>query len=105
MTAFKRVRLTLTADLRERHVANLVKCIRMCLDCADVCATTATVITRQTEFDPNAIAPLLAACATMCKVSGDECQRHAHLHEHCRLCAEACRRCERACRELLAAIR
>ena len=93
------------ADLREQHVANLVKCIRLCLDCADVCAATATVITRQTEFDSNAIAPLLGACATMCRISGDECERHAHLHEHCRLCAEDCRRCERACRELLAAIR
>src|SRR5215470_10849556 len=57
------------ADLREQHVADLVKCIRLCLDCADVCGATATVITRQTEFDPNAIAPLLEACATMCKSS------------------------------------
>ena len=89
------------ADLSEHHLADLVKCIRLCLDCADVCATTLSVITRQTEFDSNAVAPLLAACATMCKISGDECERHAHLHEHCRLCAEASRRCEQACRQLL----
>jgi Domain of Unknown Function (DUF326) len=89
------------ADLSEQHLADLVKCIRLCLDCADVCATTANVITRQTAFDPNAVRPLLEACATMCKISGDECERHAHLHEHCRLCAEASRRCEQACRNLL----
>jgi hypothetical protein len=47
---------------------------------------------------------LLEACAATCKSSGDECERHAHLHEHCRVCAEACRRCEQACRELLAAM-
>lgn len=92
------------ADLSEQHLHDLVKCIRLCLDCADVCATTAAVIIRQTEFDSNAIRPLLEACATTCRISGDECERHAHLHEHCRLCAEASRRCERACRELLVAL-
>jgi Domain of Unknown Function (DUF326) len=91
-------------DLREQNVANLVKCIRLCRDCADVCATTTSVITRQTEFDPTAIAPLLQACATMCRVSGDECERHAHMHAHCRICAEVSRRCEQACRDLLAAM-
>jgi Domain of Unknown Function (DUF326) len=92
------------ADLREQHVTDLVKCIRLCMDCADVCETTARVITRQTEFDPNAVAPLLEACATLCRVCGDECERHASLHLHCRLCAEVSRRCEQACRDLLAAI-
>jgi Domain of Unknown Function (DUF326) len=28
-------------------------------------------------------------------------ERHARMHEHCRVCAQACRRCEQACRELL----
>jgi hypothetical protein len=37
-------------------------------------------------------------------VGGDECELHADMHEHCRICAEACRRCEQACQELLAAI-
>jgi hypothetical protein len=92
------------ADLSEQHLANLVRCVRLCMDCADICATTARVMTRQTEFDPDAVAPLLEACATMCRVSGDECERHAHLHAHCRLCAEVCRRGEQACRDLLAAI-
>jgi hypothetical protein len=44
------------------------------------------------------------ACATACRVCGDECDRHASHHEHCRLCAESCRRCEEACRALLAAL-
>ena len=92
------------ADLGERHLADLVKCIRLCLDCADVCAATAAVLTRQTEFNSRAIGPLLEACAAACKVSGDECERHAHMHEHCRSCAQACRRCEQACRELLVAV-
>jgi hypothetical protein len=85
-------------------VAELVKCIRLCLDCADVCTATVRVISRQTEYDANVTRPLLEACAAACKSSGDECERHAQLHEHCRVCAEACRRCEQACRELLAAM-
>jgi hypothetical protein len=82
----------------------MVKCIRLCLDCADICAATVGVTSRQTEYDANVTRPLLEACAATCKSCGDECQRHAQMHEHCRVCAEACRRCEQACRELLAAM-
>jgi uncharacterized protein DUF326 len=90
-------------DLGEQHVPELVKCIRLCLDCADVCVATISVTSRQTEYDPNVTRPLLEACATACKICGDECEQHAQMHEHCRVCAEACRRCEQACQELLAA--
>jgi hypothetical protein len=93
------------ADLRERNVADLVKCIRLCMDCADICATTVRVVSRQTEYDANITRPLLEACAATCKSCGDECEQHAQMHEHCRMCAEACRRGERACRDLLAAMR
>jgi hypothetical protein len=91
-------------DLSEPDVAELVKCIRLCLDCADVCTATLRVASRQTEYDANATRSLLEACASTCRSCGDECERHAHMHEHCRVCAEACRRCEQACRELLAAM-
>jgi hypothetical protein len=93
------------ADLSEQNVAEMVKCVRLCLDCTDVCAATAGVVSRQTEYDADVIKPLLEACAAICKSCGDECERHAQMHEHCRVCAEACRRCEQACRELLAAMK
>ena len=35
-------------------------------------------------------------------VRAEECEKHAGMHEHCRICAEACRRCEQACDQLLA---
>jgi uncharacterized membrane protein len=92
------------ADLSERNVAELVKCVRLCMDCADVCAATVRVISRQTDYDANVTRPLLEACAATCRSCGDECERHAQMHEHCRMCAEACRRCERACRDLLATV-
>ena len=90
-------------DLGEPNVADMVKCIRLCLDCADICTTTASVTSRQTDYDANVTRPLLEACIAACMSCGDECERHADLHAHCRVCAEACHRCERACRDLLAA--
>ncbi len=40
----------------------------------------------------------------ICKSCGDECERHAQMHEHFRVCEQACRVCEQACREFLAAL-
>ncbi len=92
------------ADLGEQNLAEMVKCIRLCLDCTDICTATIGVISRLAEYDPGATGPLLEACAAICKSCGDECERHAHM-PHCRICTEACRRCERACRELLDALK
>jgi hypothetical protein len=92
------------ACLSEDRIAELTKCVRTDLDCADICATTARVLSRHTGYDANISRTLLAACATACKSCGDECARHAQMHEHCRVCADACRACERACRDLLATV-
>lgn len=92
------------ADLSEPHLAEMVRCIRLCENCTDVCVATAAVISRPAEQDANVTRPLLEACVAICRSCGDECERHAPMHAHCRVCAEACRRCEQACRELLAAL-
>lgn len=88
-------------DLREQNLAEMVTCIRLCWDCADVCTATMSVVSRQTAYSADVTRPLLEACIAVCKSCGDECQRHARHHEHCRVCEQACRRCEQACRELL----
>ena len=92
------------ACLSEDMVAELTKCIRTNLDCADICATTGAVLSRHTGYDANVSRAVLMACATVCTACGDECERHASMHEHCRVCTESCRRCEQACRELLGAL-
>ena len=92
------------ADLSEKDLADMVRCVRLCLHCADVCAATAGVLSRPAEYDPNVVRPLLESCVAICKSCGDECERHARHHEHCRICAEACRRCESACRKLLGGV-
>jgi len=92
------------ADLGEQNLTEMARCIRLCLDCADVCTATMAVISRQADHDPAVTRPLLQACAAICNSCGQECERHARMHEHCQVCAEACTRCERACRELLDAL-
>jgi uncharacterized membrane protein len=93
------------ADLGEQDITEMVRCIRLCLDCADVCAATGGVISRPASYDAEVARPLLQACVAICNSCGDECERHAHMYAHCRVCAEACRRCERACRELADAMK
>lgn len=91
------------ACLGEEQVSQLVRCIRLNLDCADICDTTGRVLSRQTEPEPGLLRAQLQACAEACRACGAECERHAGHHEHCRVCAESCRRCEEACNRLLAA--
>ena len=93
------------ADLSEHNLAEMVTCIRLCLNCTDVCTATAGVISRPAAYDADVARPLLQACVAICRSCGDECERHAQHHAHCRVCAEACRRCEQACRDLLSALK
>jgi hypothetical protein len=89
------------ACLTEGEVGELVRCIRLNLDCADICDTTSRVLARQTETDWDVVRGQLESCAVACRACGSECERHGEHMEHCRVCAEACRACEEACRALL----
>jgi len=92
---------TVCADacLGEEMVKDLVGCIRLDLDCADICATTGQIASRRTGGDMSLLRRMIETCTEACRVCGDECERHAERHEHCRICAESCRACERACRD------
>ena len=92
----------LSEDGRQQELA---KCIRLNLDCADICSTTSRIISRQTEYDSNVSRAMLEACAVACRSCADECRQHAeHGMEHCAVCAQACRDCESACRALVDAM-
>jgi hypothetical protein len=86
------------ACLGEEMVADLTQCIRLDLDCADLCVATGALAARRTGGDVTLLRPVLEACALACARCAEECERHASRHEHCRICAEVCRSCERACR-------
>jgi hypothetical protein len=92
------------ACLGEQDVHELVRCVRLNLDCADACEAAGRILIRQTAPDVGLLSATIEACAVACRACGEECERHAAHHEHCRLCAEACRRCEQACDDLFATI-
>lgn len=89
------------ACLSEENTNPLRKCIRLNLDCADICDATGRVLTRQTEYDAGVSRAQVEACRQACVTCAEECERHAEMHEHCRICAESCRGCGHACAELL----
>lgn len=92
------------ACLAEDRVQDLRQCIRLNLDCADICAATGAVATRRTGSNEEVIRQMLQACETACRLCGEECERHAGRHDHCRVCADACRRCEQACQKAMPSV-
>jgi hypothetical protein len=97
---------TVCADacLGEADVAQMVSCIRLNLDCADVCHVTGTLMTRPSHRDAPALRAQLQACVEICRACADECARHGHHMEHCRVCAESCRACTEACEAMMSAL-
>jgi hypothetical protein len=91
--------------LSEQSVQELTKCVRLNLDCTDVCTTTGRVVSRQTGYDASVTRAVLGACIATCRSCCDECKLHGeHGMRHCEVCAAECRRCEQACQALLDAI-
>jgi hypothetical protein len=89
------------ACLGEERVTQLRQCIRVDLDCADVCTATAAFAIRRTGANEAVVHAMLETCALACRTCAEECERHSRHHVHCRVCAEACRQCEQACREAM----
>ena len=85
------------ACLGEENVAEMVRCIRLDRDCAEMCRAATGAMVRGSDM----VAEICRACADLCAACATECERHSH-HEHCRRCAEACRRCEQECRRIAA---
>jgi hypothetical protein len=91
------------ACLGEDDIADMRDCIALDQNCADLCATTARVLSRPVAADHHLLHPLLRACVRACSSCAEECARHAEHHRHCAICAEDCRACAQACSTLLGA--
>jgi hypothetical protein len=83
--------------MQEEDVRDLQRCIRLNLDCAEVCTTAANLMSRGSEFAER----FNERCAEICNSCAAECESHKHM-EHCRECAEICRKCAEACMEMAA---
>ncbi len=59
----------------EWDVRMLARCIRLDLDCADVCEATGRILSRPTSTDPQMVRAAVRACARACELGGDECEQ------------------------------
>jgi hypothetical protein len=82
----------MVADGHKHHM----KTLRTCQDCAEFCAATARIVSR----DGPMVSIMGEACTKACNVCGKACEEHAS-DETMRRCARACRDCERACRDMV----
>lgn len=83
-----------TACLNEQDAKMLVRCIKLDMECADICYEAVRLVGRQSEIAKQ----FMQICERICMLCGEECARHQEMHDHCRECAQACRRCAEACR-------
>ena len=79
--------------LQEEDVKMMTNCIRLNVECAQICRTTAALIAQEVSY----IQEMAEVCSDVCAACARECEEHEH--EHCKVCAEVCRRCEEVCDE------
>lgn len=84
------------ACLTEADARKMSRCIRLDMDCAQICRLAATYMAR----DSDMVDVILEICAQVCETCAEECMQHST--DHCRQCAEACRRCAEECRMVIA---
>lgn len=85
-----------SACLEERDMKLLKDCIKLDIDCADICQLTAKLIARDSQHAEH----LLKECVEVCIACATECEKHAHM-EHCKVCAETCRTCAELCSQVV----
>jgi len=85
-----------SACLSEPDVKSMAECIRLDVDCAEICWAAASYESRGSQFAHD----ICRVCAEICDACGAECEKHAGHMEHCRTCAEACRHCAEECRRM-----
>ena len=78
---------------------DMSQCIRNCLDCADICTSTARLGTRRTAQNIDLLRAQLELCIKACETCAEECEKHDN--EHCAWCAKMCRECADDCRKAL----
>lgn len=74
--------------------------IRLLLDCAEICQTSANFMLRQSDFH----ALTCGVCAEICQRCAEDCARFGD-DQMMQQCAQLCLRCAESCRQMAAAMR
>jgi len=72
------------------------KTMKLCLDCGDICAVAANIVSRHGALS----ATICEACAKACDECGKACAHFAD-DAHMKKCADECKKCAAACREMV----
>lgn len=91
------------ACLVETEYGDLSQCIRLNLDCAEICAIVGRFLARPGHQDRETLERILEACMLACRACAEECRGHGDM-EHCQVCAEQCERCAEACERMVPAL-
>src|SRR5215216_6975733 len=71
--------------------------IRLMLDCAEICQTSANFMLRASELYSRTC----GVCAEVCERCARDCERFGD-DAHMRACADSCRRCADSCKHMAA---
>jgi hypothetical protein len=69
--------------------------IRLLMDCAQICQTSADFMLRMSDIHPQTC----GVCADVCEQCATDCERFTD-DAMMKACAEMCRRCAASCREM-----
>lgn len=69
--------------------------IRLLLDCAEICQTSAGFMSRGSDIHQR----ICGVCAEICQRCADDCERFTD-DAQMKACAEVCRRCAGSCRQM-----
>ena len=70
--------------------------IRLMVDCAQMCATSADFMLRESPFHDR----ICRLCSELCKQCGKDCEQAAGDDQMVKQCAEMCRRCAGSCERM-----
>ncbi len=73
--------------------------IRLLLDCAEICQTSANFMLRGSDLHTRTC----AVCAEVCERCAESCDQFGN-DTRMQACAEACRRCAESCRQMAGAV-
>ncbi len=85
-----------SACLEEENVQQMMRCIKLDLDCSLICSMASKLMARDSEEAST----ICRYCAEVCRRCAEECRKHDV--EHCQICADACERCAEECERMAA---
>jgi hypothetical protein len=81
--------------LAGEDMTKTARCVRLDIECANLCRTTASLLSSDSAFARR----LCGLCADVCDTCAIECARHREM-EHCVRCADTCKACATECRRI-----